>query len=108
MEDLPLYECDGCGACCKSFPIFASADDARREPRIKAEARALAPWQATPEGSFRLFPIASFTACVFLDGGDRCSIYPTRPDICRAFPAGAPQCQEARALHGLPPLAPKA
>ena len=106
MDDLPHFECDGCGACCQSFPVFASVEDARREPRIAREARALPPWQATPEGSFRLFPIASFPACVFLDGAAQCSIYSTRPDICRAFAAGSAQCQDARTRHGLPPLAP--
>src|SRR5262249_33577149 len=35
------YECDGCGACCRTFPIFASSADAAREPRIAAEGRKL-------------------------------------------------------------------
>ena len=35
------------------------------------------------------------TSC-FLDAGSRCTIYHTRPEVCRAFPAGAGQCQAAR------------
>jgi uncharacterized protein len=98
------FECDGCGACCRTFPIFASADDAAREPRITAEGRALPAHLATAEWGHQLFPLPFHETCCFLDAGSRCTIYPTRPDVCRAFPAGGDQCQAARARVGLPPL----
>lgn len=105
---MPDHVCDGCGACCRTFPVFASVADAIREPRISGETRALAEHLATSERTFQLFPLPFHESCCFLDGAARCTIYPTRPDVCRMFPAGGDQCQEARARIGLPPLAPAA
>lgn len=55
--------------------------------------------------------------CVALEGtvGEttHCTIYPQRPSVCRdvhpAWEAGRPnpQCDRARAMHGLPPLTPQ-
>lgn len=100
------YLCDGCGACCRTFPVFASGPDAAREPRIAAEGRSLPAHLTTDRWTYQLFPLPFHDACCFLDGGSRCTIYPTRPDVCRAFPAGNDQCQAARARTGLPPLSP--
>jgi Fe-S-cluster containining protein len=100
------FDCDGCGACCRTFPIFASAADAGREPRVRAEARRLDPSLATPGWEYRLFPLPFHEACCFLDDANRCTVYATRPDVCRAFAAGSDQCQEARARCGLPKLEP--
>jgi Fe-S-cluster containining protein len=101
-------ECDGCGACCRTFSIFASEADARREPRVAAEGRRL-PLSLAAEGKhFRLFPLPFLDACAFLDGEDRCTIYERRPEVCRAFAAGSEQCRLAREAHGLGPLGPAA
>jgi Fe-S-cluster containining protein len=105
-EPLAQFECDGCGACCRTFPIFAAGDDAGREPRIAAEGRALPPHLATERWAYQLFPLPFHQACCFLGPDDRCTIYASRPAVCRTFAAGGPQCQEARGRHGLPPLAP--
>ena len=99
------YECDGCGACCRTFPIFASGADALREPRIDVEAIRLPGHLATSEWSFQLFPLPFLESCGFLDPQCRCTIYASRPDVCRSFTAGDEQCQEARSRQGLPPLA---
>lgn len=101
----PKYECDGCGACCRTFPIFASLADARREPSIAGAGRALPACHATSDWAVQLFPLPFLDACTFLDSANRCTIYATRPDVCRHFLAGADQCQEARVRQGLPPLA---
>jgi Fe-S-cluster containining protein len=98
------YECDGCGACCRTFPIFASGADARREPRIAVEAIRLPGHLATPEWAYQLYPLPFLEACAFLDGECRCTIYAQRPDVCRAFTPGSAQCQEARSRQGLAPL----
>ncbi len=98
------FECDGCGACCRTFPVFATAGDAGHEPRIAAEGRRLPEHLATERWTFQLFPLPFHETCCFLDGHSRCTIYPTRPDVCRAFPAGGEQCQAARGRIGLPPL----
>jgi hypothetical protein len=68
------FECDGCGACCKTYPIFAAAADAAREPRIRAEALPLAPHVATPDYAYRLFPLPFHETCCFRAGDDRCTI----------------------------------
>jgi Fe-S-cluster containining protein len=104
----PAFSCDGCGACCQTFPIFASAADAGREPRILQEAGLLPAPLRTPEWTYRLYPLPFLEACCFLDGDRRCAIYAARPDVCRRFAAGEAQCQEARRRQGLPPLPPDA
>jgi Fe-S-cluster containining protein len=100
-------ECDGCGACCRTFPIFATREDAAREPRLAAESRPVRPPEAqAPAGAwaFQLYPLPFHSACCFLDAENRCGIYATRPQVCRDFPAGGDLCQQARAAEGLPPL----
>jgi Fe-S-cluster containining protein len=101
---MTTYECDGCGACCRTFPIFASESDAEREPRVAAEGRRLPQQLAGDEWHYRLFPLPFLEACTFLDNDDRCSIYSTRPDVCRRFAAGSEQCHQARERQGLPVL----
>ena len=98
------YECDNCGACCKTFPIFASAVDARREPRICREGQQLPEAQKTQDWAYRLFPLPFVETCCFLNTNSRCTIYATRPAVCRQFAAGSAQCQEARTRQGLPLL----
>jgi Fe-S-cluster containining protein len=40
--------------------------------------------------------------CVALDRGSlRCTIYADRPQLCRVFAMGSPECLEERALDGL-------
>jgi Fe-S-cluster containining protein len=103
---MAVYDCDSCGACCRTFPIFAAERDAQREPRIRDEGRRLALWLTTPDWDYQLFPLPFHETCCFLDGDDRCTIYATRPDVCRCFEPGSEQCQEARRQCGLPPLGP--
>jgi Fe-S-cluster containining protein len=100
------FDCDNCGACCKTFPIFAANGDADREPRIRSETLKLANHIATPDYAYRLFPLPFHETCCFLDTDSRCTIYASRPDVCRRFAAGSEQCQEARRRVGLPPLIP--
>ncbi len=102
---MPDFECDQCGACCRTFPIFASAGDAVREPRIAAEARLLPDHLATPAWRFQLFQLPFHESCCFLDDRNLCGIYSTRPETCRAFSAGGDQCREARRRHGIAELA---
>jgi Fe-S-cluster containining protein len=103
---METYTCDNCGACCKSFPIYASVADAEREPRICSQAQHLPPEQSTAEWEYRLYPLPFLETCCFLDAENRCDIYATRPEVCRQFAAGSPQCQEARVRQSLPLLKP--
>jgi len=100
------YTCDRCGACCCTFPVLASTDDAVREPRIAACARKLEPWLERPGWRWQLHPLPFQEGCTFLGDDSLCRIYETRPDVCRRFEAGSPECAEARRRRGLPPLGP--
>ena len=104
------YECDHCGACCKG-PLLVECDDidVQREPRLidvdrrhcgKSVAQLV--YEIQSEWKAVLLP----APCPFLDGDNRCSIYPTRPNCCFGLQAGDDQCQMARSEHRLPPLAP--
>ena len=103
-----VWECDLCGACCKTRPVLVSEADAAREPRIRNEGQRLPPHLATPEWVFRLHPLPFHKACCFLGEGERCTVYAKRPGVCREFEAGSPDCQEVRARLGIAPLLPVA
>jgi len=100
MDRSEEYDCTKCGACCRCFPIFASALDAEKEPRIKSETRRLEPHLATKDKAYQLHPLPFQEQCAFLTSGQLCTIYQTRPDVCRRFAAGSPQCIEARERVG--------
>jgi len=106
FEETQTWECDGCGVCCRTYAIFATERDARREPRIAFEGRRLPLHLADGPWTYRLFPLPFLESCPFLDGMDRCEIYEDRPQVCRELQAGDSQCQEARKKWGLPPLEP--
>ncbi|MEM8867845.1 MAG: YkgJ family cysteine cluster protein [Verrucomicrobiota bacterium] len=96
------YDCTCCGACCRSFPIFANASDAQREPKIQSETRALPQHLQSADKTYQLFPLPFQQGCAFLKDNELCRIYETRPAVCRRFTAGSPQCIEARQRQGLP------
>jgi Fe-S-cluster containining protein len=100
------YECDRCGACCRTFPIFASEADARDEPRIATDSCRLPDHHVDERWTYRLFPLPFLTGCPFLQSDATCEIYSSRPQVCRSFAAGSPSCQEARSRLGLGFLAP--
>ena len=100
-RSVPVYDCTACGACCRSFPIFASATDALREPRITNEARRLPEHLADDNQAYQLHPLPFHDACCFLREDQLCRIYPTRPEVCRRFEPGSAQCIEARQRQGL-------
>ena len=95
------YDCTQCGACCRSFPIFASETDAVREPAIRNEARKLPEHLQTEDKAYQLFPLPFQTRCPYLKEDELCRIYESRPSVCRRFEAGSEQCIEARRRQGL-------
>ncbi len=102
------YECDSCGLCCRKLIVEAETLDVLREPRIAAECKLLdgkgtiplidAAWMLAPQDSDN-------HACTFLCE-NRCSIYPTRPNVCVSFEAGSAKCQQLRKDDGRKPLKP--
>jgi len=89
-RDPALSSCR-CGNCCRSMLIEVLVEDAEREPRIKelaspiyADARLTLSGQRELEGY--LLNTGENGACVFLDDKTNlCTIYETRPLLCRVF-----------------------
>lgn len=100
----PTYECDGCGACCRTKLVDVFEEDLLREPRLKEPMTVL----REPGIDYEIGFINCITngACPFLDPENRCSIYPTRPVACVIFPAGSEDCQAARKALNISPLEP--
>lgn len=107
---MPVYECDGCGACCQGLLLIEVYElDLLREPRLQTvdprhAGRSRADSLDELSDPDRCLIIAG--CCPFLSPDKRCSIYPTRPNACVAMAAGDEQCQQVRRDVGLPPLAP--
>lgn len=103
------YECDQCGACCRSLIVEADWLDAAREPKLltlNPHVRTLDDLRDT--GKVVMMYDTKTRACPFLVGqhGEKCScsIYPTRPNECVGCEPGSPKCQQARLLKKLPVL----
>lgn len=111
----PRHPCQRCGACCAAFRVaFHWREAAPHSPKGPDEALTV---QVRPfEVAMRGTEGGRTPRCVALVGdiGDRvaCGIYAHRPPPCRALEASwesgapSPQCDRARARHGLPPLTP--
>ena len=98
------YECDGCGACCRTKLVDVFEVDVLREPQVGERMHPLR--EPGWDGEIGYLDCLAEGACPFLHVENRCGIYPTRPDVCVLFPAGSDACQEARQLRGLPLLQP--
>jgi hypothetical protein len=111
------HPCLSCGACCAHFRVSLHWSEA--EPEIGAPdlggrvplalTETFGPHQRSMRGTWAKQP-----HCIALEGvvGEhvRCTIYDARPNACRDLRmswenGGAnPQCDQARAAYGLPPL----
>ena len=74
-----------CGDCCRSLILEADVRDAENEPRIATECQPFR--DIGPEvAGYRLNDPKKGNACHFLDlETNLCSIYATRPLMCRVF-----------------------
>lgn len=107
------HPCQRCGACCAAFRVaFHWSEAAPHSPEGPDEAltvrvRPLEVAMRGTEGGASLRCVA-LQGTVGVEVG--CSIYANRPSPCRTLEAAwqdgepSPQCDRARALHGLPPL----
>lgn len=103
------HPCQRCGACCAAFVVAFHWSEAEGHTALAALAEPLDPHRLAMRGTFSRAP-----RCVALRGevGDdsACAIYAQRPSPCRelapAWEHGmpSPQCDRARARHGLAPL----
>ncbi len=109
------HPCLRCGACCAHFRVAFHWSET--EPMMGGRTPAdlterLDPHRVAMRGTWG----GSQPRCVALAGtvgvDGHCTVYPQRPSPCRdlqpAWESGAPspQCDRARAAHGLPPLTP--
>lgn len=106
--------CLGCGACCAFFRVsFHWAESTAGKPDGVPEdmTEPVTPHRVAMKGT-----LSKPTRCLALRGtlGEAvfCSIHPARSSPCRDFAASwenavhNPDCDRARAAHGLPPLEP--
>ena len=99
-------DCRTCGACCYGdemwIHVMAPDDDRLGDDRVRhltvltRHGRGYVARSMKMEGG----------RCVAFrdrlpDGGCGCSIYENRPDICREFEAGTPDCLAARRRRGM-------
>lgn len=98
------FDCDNCGACCRSLIVEAYDYDARREPKLYEIGNV--DRQALRDGDRSIVLYDTDTrACPFLDGETNlCGIYATRPVACVMVEPGDAKCQQARKIRGLPML----
>jgi Fe-S-cluster containining protein len=97
-----IDHCKDCGLCCKKLIIEITHVDVVREP-------SLLPVVTLLDGNGRIqydddfdkeYNLTCGKPCAMLVG-NRCSIYPTRPNICIQFEVGGEQCNELREENGM-------
>ncbi|WP_345785693.1 YkgJ family cysteine cluster protein [Pelagicoccus sp. SDUM812002] len=96
-----VFDCADCGACCRCYPIFASARDAEREPLLRERCVKVDNFLGKGEVAYRMYPLANTEGCAFLGSDQLCRIYGSRPELCRRFESGSEQCRHARNRVGV-------
>src|SRR4051812_22929023 len=109
MENLPVYDCQQCGACCIDyFGTRGYINLGRGEPeRLRRLGLPVVQLYGRPYlGTQPHTGPGGDTVCTAFSGsvsGDcACTIYPDRPHECRKFTMGSLPCQFARIEAGLP------
>jgi Fe-S-cluster containining protein len=113
MVKITEADCRSCGACCVAdgngggdvlaygYADLSAKDVARLSARVRAQLHDLSIGGEQRYATRAKQLPAGACACQHLRGtpGRRCSctIYETRPEVCRKFPVGGSRCREARA-----------
>lgn len=87
-----MSKCKQCGRCCRDLIVEITHSDILREPKISGHAKLLdgngkIKYKNDRDKVYRLE-----MPCHFLKN-NKCSIYPTRPQVCREFNAGGKMCK---------------
>jgi Fe-S-cluster containining protein len=103
-------DCTQCGNCCRNLQVYLTPPDAEALaaglfiPLSQVQDRYLDLEGAAEEGEWARFRARP---CAFL-AGKRCSIYPHRPESCRAYPEFTPdfrwQAEQIMGGYGLCPI----
>jgi Fe-S-cluster containining protein len=93
LTDFHEYDCETCGLCCIEYggELGYYQEDIAR-------------WKSEDETDIlvRIGIKVPDAPCTFLSGEPfRCTIYKTRPLVCRHFVNGGTPCLELRVKHGL-------
>ena len=109
-----LNPCITCGACCAFFRAsfyWGETTDGKPDGVPSEMTVQVTPHRVAMKGTTTPSP-----RCIALHGeigvNTLCTIHPIRSTVCRAFPPSwednvhNPDCDRARAAHGLPPLEP--
>ena len=80
-------DCTQCANCCKVATVAVSDRDVERLARYLRipSARVVAEYTMQGEENGRILRRTAEEGCVFL-GGNLCTVYEARPDICQRFP----------------------
>lgn len=104
-------DCRSCGACCVAngdggdvlahgYADLSSEDVERMTPHVRRQLHVLFIGDETRYATRAKQLASGDVGCQYVRGtpGQRCScsIYESRPDICRHFPVGGAVCREAR------------
>lgn len=99
--------CADCGLCCQKLIIEIGHVDVVREPKLLEHCTKMDGNGALEFDSVWDTPyLLSHRGCPLLNDCNRCTIYPTRPNVCVRFEVGSEHCNELREEAGLPPLTP--
>ena len=90
-QDLKLFECLGCGACCRIPNGIVRVSDAEisRISRFlgMTEQEFIAnETDVAPDRRCLILKSRSDDSCAWLTEDNRCRIHPVKPDKCRTFP----------------------
>ena len=98
------FECDQCGACCRTKLVDVYDVDLLRELQLGQHTESLR--EPGLDGEVGYLNCLTDRSCPFLNSENHCGIYPTLPSICVLFEAGSDECQESRRVFEIPPLEP--
>lgn len=111
---MPVHPCLSCGACCAAYRVAFHWSEAA--PELGGSTPPQLTERLDPHRVLMRGTLSSPVRCVALRGDvgrdAHCSIYPQRPSPCRTLPVAwehgepSPQCDRARAAHGLMALQP--
>ncbi|MDN3507450.1 MAG: YkgJ family cysteine cluster protein [Simkaniaceae bacterium] len=84
------FGCTGCGKCCTGSPgyVFLTEKDidALCEKLSLARDEFLKKYCRQVGNSYSLLELRPHFDCIFLEKGEKCTVYDARPHQCRAFP----------------------
>ncbi len=94
-------QCNRCGTCCKTLYIFVTPEDLAREPKLRAAVTRLknVPKDQATFGEYSnkyLLAAGWAIPCPMLGSDNLCTIYETRPTICRQWTAKNSECDRLR------------